>query len=76
LASKLSLNVAKTEFLFIGSHHKLNNLDSQPSVNIGHDSIKHVPHSRVPGVEIDENLSWNKHIENVVKKLTSGIGAI
>ena len=39
LANKLSLNVAKTEFLLIGSHHKLNNLDSQPSVNIGHDSI-------------------------------------
>ena len=28
LANKLSLNVAKTEFLLIGSHHKLNNLDS------------------------------------------------
>ena len=28
------------------------------------------------GVEIDENLSWNKHIENVVKKVTSGIGAM
>ena len=60
LANKLSLNVAKTEFLLIGSHHKLNNLDSQPSVNIGHDSIKqvqHSRHSRVLGVEIDENLS-------------------
>jgi hypothetical protein len=79
LANKLSLNVAKTEFLLIGSHHKLNNLDSQPSVNIGHDSIKqvqHSRHSRVLGVEIDENLSWNKHIENVVKKVTSGIGAM
>jgi hypothetical protein len=54
----------------------LNNLDSQPSVNIGHDSIKQVRHSRVLGVEIDENLSWNKHIENVVKKVTSGIGAM
>jgi hypothetical protein len=76
LANKLSLNVAKTEFLLIGSHHKLNNLDSQPSVNIGHDSIKQVQHSRVLGVEIDENLSWNKHIENVVKKVTSGIGDV
>jgi hypothetical protein len=77
LANKLSL--AKTEFRLIGSHHKLNNLDSQPSVNIGHDSIKQVQHgrhSRVLGVEIDENLSWNKHIENVVKKVTSGIGAM
>ena len=27
LANELSLNVAKTEFLLIGSHHKLNNLD-------------------------------------------------
>ncbi|CAB4040518.1 Hypothetical predicted protein, partial [Paramuricea clavata] len=68
LANKLSLNVAKTEFLLIGSHHKLNNLDSQSSVNIGHDSIKQVQHSTVRGVEIDENLSWNKHIENVVVK--------
>ena len=76
LANKLSLNVAKTEFLLIGSHHKLNNLDSKPSVNIGHDSIKQVQHSTVLGVEIDENLSWKKHIENVVKKVTSGIGAM
>ena len=76
LANKLSLNVAKTEFLLIGSHHKLNNLDSKPSVNIGHDSIKQVQHSTVLGVEIDEYLSWKKHIENVVKKVTSGIGAM
>ena len=76
LANKLSLNVAKTEFILIASNHKLNNLDSQPSINIGHDSIKQVRHSRVLGVEIDENLSWNKHIENVVKKVTSGIGAM
>ena len=76
MANKLSLNVAKTGFLLIGSHHKLNNLDSQASVNIGHDSIKQVRHCRVLGVEIDENLSWNKHIKNVVKKVTSGIGAM
>ncbi len=77
MANKLSLNVAKTEFLLIGSHHKLNNLDFQPSVKTGYDCIiKQVRHSRVLGVEIDEHLSWNKHIENVVKKVTSGIGAM
>ena len=59
---KLSLNIAKTKFLLIGSHHKLNNLDSQPSVNIGHHSIKQDRRSRVLGVGIDENLSLNKHI--------------
>ena len=56
LACKLSLNVAKTEFLLIGSHHKLNNLDLQPSVNIGHDSIKQVHHNRALGVEIEDYL--------------------
>ena len=55
LANKLCLNVAKTEFLLIGSHHKLNNLDSQPSVNIGHDSIKQVQHSTVLGVDLGTN---------------------
>ena len=76
LADKLSINVAKTEFFLIGSHHKLNDLDSQPCVNIGQYSVKQVQHSRVLGVEIDENLSWNKHVENLVKKVTSGIGAM
>ena len=39
-----SLNVAKTEFLLTGLHHKLNSLDSQPCVSICHDSIKQVKH--------------------------------
>jgi hypothetical protein len=30
LANKLSLNVTKTEFILIGSAHKLNNLVTQP----------------------------------------------
>lgn len=64
----ISLNVAKTEFLLIGSHYKLNNLVSQPSVKVGQDSIKQIRHTRVLGVEINENLSWNKHVENVPKK--------
>ena len=76
LANKLSLNVAKTEFLLIGLQHKLNNLDFQPSVKIGYDCIKQIRHNRVLGVEIDEHLSWDKHIENIIKKVTSGIGAM
>ena len=45
-------------------------------IKIGYDCIKQVRHSRALGVEIVEHLSWNKHIENVVKKVTSGIGAM
>ena len=28
------------------------------------------------GVEIDENLNWEKHIEYIASKVSSGIGAL
>ena len=34
LANKLSLNVAKIEFMLIGSDYKINNLVTQPIINI------------------------------------------
>ena len=58
------------------SSHRLKNLTKQPNIKIDQDKIKQVHHSRLLGVEIDEKLSWNKHVENVAKKATSGIGAI
>ena len=76
LANKLSLNVAKTEFLLIGSRHNIRNLDVQPDLRIGQHPLKQVTHSRVLGVEIDQYLSWGEHIDVITKKLTSGIGAI
>ena len=76
LAKKLSLNVIKTEFILIGSVKKLSSLDAQPNLEIDHFKIKQVCNTSVLGVEIDDKLSWNKHIDTVAKKVTSGIGAI
>ena len=76
LANKLSLNVAKTEFLLIGSHYNIRTITAQPNIGIGHNSLKQVTHSKVLGVEIDQFLSWDKHVDSIAKKLTSGIGAI
>ena len=76
LANKLSLNVAKPEFLLIGSHYNIRTITAQPNIGIGHNSLKHVTHSKVLGVEIDQFLSWDKHVDSIAKKLTSGIGAI
>ena len=42
LANKLSLNVVKTEFILIGSAHKLNNIITQPDLKINHVKIKQV----------------------------------
>ncbi len=76
LANKLSLNVVKTEFILIGSAHKLNNIVTHSDLKINHVKIKQVHKATVLGVELDDKLSWNKHIDKVAKKVTSGIGAI
>ena len=76
LANKLSLNVAKTEFLLIGSHYNIRKLDVQPDLRIGQTPLKQVFHSKVLGVEVDQYLSWDENIDVIAKKLTSGIGAI
>ena len=39
-ANKLSLNIAKTEYILIGSRYKLNDTDVQPRVIINGKSIK------------------------------------
>lgn len=76
LANKLSLNVAKTELVLIGSHYNIRNLNAQPDIRIGENPLKQVFHSKVLGVEVDQFLSWEKHIEVIAKKITSGIGAL
>ena len=78
LANKMSLNVAKTEFLLmpISSHYSILTITAQPSIGIGHNSLTQVTYSKVLGVEIDRFLSCDKHVDSIAKKLTSSIGAI
>ena len=70
------MNIAKTEYVLIGSRHRINSLDIQPSINIDKQSVKRVKHSKVLGVQIDEHLAWTKHIEFIAGKISSGIVAI
>ena len=74
--NKLSLNIAKTEYALIGSRFRINNMDIQPRVKIDRKPIKRVKHTRVLGVQVDEHLNWEKHIECIASKISSGIGAI
>ena len=73
-ANKLSLNRVKIEYLLIGSRYNINSLLEEPKL-----SPKPITRARVTkalGVHIDEFLSWDKHIDNISKKIYSGIGAI
>ena len=76
-ANKLSLNVAKTEFIIIGFYQRLQTqAEVSIQAHIEGKEIKRVDSSKFLGLTIDENLSWSKHIDNISKKNSSGIGAL
>ncbi len=45
-ANKLNLNIAKTEYVLIGSRHRIDNLDVQPSIKIDKQPVKRVKHNQ------------------------------
>ncbi len=49
---------------------------SDPNVFVGDTPIKRVKETKALGVLIDEFLSWEKHIDEIAKKIPSRIGAI
>ena len=76
-ANKLSLNIAKTEFMVIGSRQKLQTqANTAIRAHIDNKEIKRVDSSQSIGLTIDETLSWSKHINKITKKTSSGIGAL
>jgi hypothetical protein len=76
-ANKLSLNIAKTEFMVIGSHQRLSTFDNcDIKVHVNNKQINRVSSSKSLGLIIDENLTWKFHIDSITKKVSAGIGAL
>ena len=84
-SNKLTLNATKTEFMLIGSRQRLSTLPDTLELSISNELINRVisnelinPVSSVKslGVFINENLTWQTHIDKLSKKIASGIGAI
>ena len=76
-ANKLSLNIAKTEYMIIGTRQKLITQDlNRINVRVDDTPIKRVQHTKSLGLIIDDNLQWKNHINAICKKISSGIGAL
>ena len=75
-SSKLCLNLSKTEYTLIGSKHNISNLTENPCIPVGDKHLKQVKVTESLGAYIDQFLSCDFHIENMIKKISSGIGAI
>ena len=60
----------------IGSSCNLNNKVCFNSVLLNNVPIPQTGTHKCLGIEIDEKLSWDKHIETICKQVSAGIGAI
>ena len=71
--NNLSLNAIKTEFMITGSHHRVGRLYSTPEstpyiIQVGDMMIKRVTKVKYLGLVVDENLSWDEHVEYIITK--------
>ena len=70
------MNIAKTEFMIIGSQQRLNATQNDIAIVIRERAINRVDVIKSLGVHIDSNLSWSEHINKISKKVFSAIGAL
>ena len=68
LANKLSLNVTKTEYMFLTTTFKLSNLGRDFPIKISNNHVKRVQTTKYLGIHLDENLKWYELLTNFVKK--------
>ena len=72
-ANRLTINVAKTEMLLISNRNKPD-VDNQIAIN--GDSVRCADSCKFLGVILDNNLTFNKHINHVVAKLSRSAGIL
>ena len=77
MANKVSLNIAKPEFMLIGSCQRLR-LQSiqQIQIQIEGKNISQVEKAKSLGVFIDDKLTWKNHVDEISTRISSGIGAL
>jgi len=74
--NKFTLNMRKTAFLLIGSRQRLSNLSVFANIKINQFPVKHVLATKSLGVHIDENLTWECHINELSEKIASSFSVI
>ena len=73
-SNKLSLNELKTELIMF--HPIKKKLPRSPNIKLNNYKLKLKSHVKYFGITIDEVLSWNKHIDNLSKKLARANGIL
>ena len=75
-SNRLSLNVLQTKCLFTGTRQKISLLPSDPRISLYGHSIERVNRYKCLGAQVDETLSWEAHISEVVGKVAKVLAAL
>ena len=75
VTNRLSLNIAKTEFMTMGSRQRIGVTPDNMTIKLDGSEINKIETVTL-GVHIDKHLSWSVHIEKLTKKIASAIGAL
>ena len=63
--------------MVVGSRQRLSTFDNHDlCVVVNNEPIKKVKSTKILGVTLDENLTWENHINVIAKKVSSGISAL
>ena len=72
--NNITLSALKTEFMIMGSHQRVGTIGCSrtiPAIVTDGKVVKRVAHTKSLGTVIDEDWSWDKHIDYISKKLNA-----
>ncbi|CAB4040531.1 Hypothetical predicted protein [Paramuricea clavata] len=62
--------------MVVGSKQRINSLVGDLTLSLNDISLRKVKSTKCLGVTIDEFLTWDEHIDNVIKKLAIGVSLL
>ena len=60
--------------MIIGSRQKILNIQEEPLISIGNETIKKISKCKTLGVIIDDKLLWKDHTNETSAKVSKGLG--
>ena len=73
--NKLTLNVAKSKFMIIGSRAKLSQFNDI-ALDANNDRLENVTEFKYLGVTINQYLTWHDHIDQLQSKVAKRLGVL